>query len=222
MPERAHLQKQVTTSLHPTPCCADHQAFVRHSGASLAAPRSPLFSHQGGRRKRHMRALVRSQRVDLSLRSPTTLTMLRTHQHWLPVVLWMGFIFVMSTDLGAFEHTSRIIEPLLRWLYPGISPEAVGLVHLLIRKGGHFSEYAVLALLVRRAAGLSLPPGSTGLKVAGLALLVAAAYAATDELHQSFVPGRTASLVDVLIDTSGAFAALAVASLWKGRRGRTI
>src|SRR5476651_839744 len=73
--------------------------------------------------------------------------MLRAHKHWLPVILWMGFIFVMSTELGSFAHTSRIIEPLLRWLYPGISAKTVDLVHLLIRKGGHLTEYAVLALL---------------------------------------------------------------------------
>ncbi|MDI1321017.1 MAG: VanZ family protein, partial [bacterium] len=48
-----------------------------------------------------------------------------------------------------------------------------------------------------------------------LALLLAAVYAATDEFHQSFVPGRTASLGDVLIDITGAFVALAVAAAWQ-------
>ena len=147
--------------------------------------------------------------------------MLRAHKPWLPVVLWMGFIFVMSTDLGSFEHTSRIIEPVLRWLFPDIAPDTVGLVQFYIRKAGHLTEYAILALLLRRAFGSSLRPGAPGYQVLGLALLVAAAYAATDEFHQSFVPGRTASPVDVLIDTTGAFTALAVAAVrkkWRPRR----
>jgi VanZ family protein len=143
--------------------------------------------------------------------------MLRAHKHWLPVILWMGFIFAMSTDLGSFAHTSRIIVPLLRWLKPDISPETIDLVQTLVRKGAHFTEYAILALLTLRAANISLQTGRTGnwAKAAGVALLVAALYAATDEWHQSFVPGRTASVYDVLIDTSGAFVALAVAALWR-------
>ncbi len=148
--------------------------------------------------------------------------MLRIHKHWLPVVLWMGFIFVLSTSLGSAEHTSMIIEPLLRWLNPDISPENIDLVHTLVRKGGHLTEYAILALLTLRATSISLRTGQTGgwYKAAGIALLVAAAYAATDEWHQSFVPGRTASVYDVTIDTSGAFIALIVAAAWRKLRTR--
>jgi len=146
--------------------------------------------------------------------------MLRSHKHWLPVILWMGFIFIMSTDLGSAEHTSRIIEPLLRWLNPEISPAAIDLVHTLVRKGGHLTEYAILALLVLRAAGISLRTrrAVNDWRAVGIALLVAAVYAATDEFHQSFVPGRTASVYDVLIDTTGAFIALAVVLLWRKLR----
>lgn len=148
--------------------------------------------------------------------------MLRTHKHWLPVILWMGFIFMMSTDLGSGEHTSRIIGPLLHWVAPDISPEAVNLVHHLVRKGAHLTEYAILALLVLRAASISLRARETGhyCRAAGVALLIAAAYAATDEFHQSFVASRGASVYDVMIDASGAFAALAVASLWRKLRSR--
>ena len=141
--------------------------------------------------------------------------MLRAHKHWLPVILWMGFIFGLSTDLGSFEHTSRFIGPFLRWLNPEISAEAVRQVQFIIRKTGHFTEYAILALLVLRALRLSKPERSF-LQTAFIALLVAAAYAATDEFHQSFVPSRGASVYDVLLDASGAFTALVVAAL--GRR----
>lgn len=146
--------------------------------------------------------------------------MLRAYRPWLPVILWMGFIFTMSTSLGTAEHTSRFIGPLLRSLLPGASPDMIDLAHFLIRKCGHLTEYAVLALLLRRAFRASLPSGGTRGQAFALALLVAAAYAATDEFHQLFVPGRTPSLGDVLIDTTGAFVALALAAAW--RRGKRL
>ncbi|MDI1336094.1 MAG: VanZ family protein [Lacunisphaera sp.] len=135
--------------------------------------------------------------------------MLRPSLRWLPAVLWMAFIFALSTGLGSAEHTARFIGPFLHWLLPHAAPETIAWLHFLIRKAGHFTEYAILALLLRRALG----PG--GGKALGLALLLAAVYAATDEFHQSFVPGRTASLGDVLIDITGAFVALAVAAAWQ-------
>ena len=140
----------------------------------------------------------------------------RAHRPWLPVAVWMGFIFVMSTDLGSAAHTSRIIEPLILWIRPNASPEEIAQVHFLVRKLGHLSEYAVLALLALRAIRLSARPVSSrwSWARAGLALLIAAAYAATDEWHQSFVPGRTAALFDVLIDSSGASAGLTLAFFW--------
>ena len=143
--------------------------------------------------------------------------MTRVTRHWLGVAIWMGLIFLMSTDLGSSAHTSRIIEPLLRWLHPGISSAALAWAHLLVRKAGHLSEYAILALLLLRAVRTSrgLAPGVWSWKTAGLALLVAAGYAATDEFHQSFVAARTASAGDVLIDSLGALFALMLVFLFR-------
>ena len=141
--------------------------------------------------------------------------MLRPSLRWLPVVLWMGFIFLMSTGLGAGEHTSRIIGPFLHWLLPQAAPETIEQAHFLIRKAGHFIEYAILALLLRRALG------GHGIRPFIVALVIATAYAATDEFHQTFVPGRTATPRDVLIDATGAFAALAVAAGGRKRRAET-
>jgi VanZ family protein len=62
----------------------------------------------------------------------------------------------------------------------------------VLRKGAHMTEYAILGLLLLRAIGRELP-----------ALAVGIGYAITDELHQSFVRGRHASPIDVLIDTVG-------------------
>lgn len=128
----------------------------------------------------------------------------------------MGVIFFVSTDFGSSENTSQILEPLLRWVNPEISGETVNQIHFLIRKGGHLSEYAILAWLALRAvrSSLRLPAGVWSWKAAGLALLVAATYAATDEFHQSFVPQRTSSPIDVMIDTTGAVIALLLAFAW--------
>jgi VanZ family protein len=120
---------------------------------------------------------------------------------WLPVVLWAIVISVLSSDAFSGEHTSGFLLPLLHTVFPGASPDTLLTMHGAIRKLAHVTEYAVLAVLVRRA--LERPERSLAV-VIGLALLLCAGYAALDELHQTFVPSRTASPVDVGIDILGA------------------
>lgn len=150
--------------------------------------------------------------------------MSRTFKYWLPVLVWMGVIFLVSTDLGSANHTSRIIEPLLRWVVPDISASAVDTAQTVIRKGGHLTEYAILALLSLRAIVLSAQSqsGHRYFRHAVIALVIAAAYAASDEFHQSFIPSRTPSVYDVMIDTTGAAVALTVATLWKKGRAKSV
>ena len=141
---------------------------------------------------------------------------------WLPVILWMALIFTGSTDRGSAGHTSGFIEPLLHWLMPGLSHESIDSLHHLIRKCAHITEYAVLGALALRA----IAPSHAGSlaekrwKIAGLALAMAALYAASDEFHQSFVPSRGASVQDVLIDTCGACVGIGVLLLWRKRHDK--
>ncbi|MHB1306963.1 MAG: VanZ family protein [Limisphaerales bacterium] len=139
---------------------------------------------------------------------------------WWPAWVWMGFIFIGSTDLLSFPRTSRFLGPWLRWLNPDITPDGIAQVQFLIRKLAHLTEYAVLALLV--TIGLSrtfrLWCLEWSARRAWMALTLCAAYAATDELHQAFVSSRTGSPVDVGIDICGA--ALALGMLWLLKRGR--
>ena len=133
-------------------------------------------------------------------------------KYWLPAFVWMCLIFLMSTDVGSAANTSRFIEPFLRWLIPNISASAIEQAHFYIRKTAHLGEYAVLGWLLWRAlrqTRLATARGSRW-KIAALALLLSAAYAATDEFHQSFVPTRTASVRDVMIDTCGSFIGLCI------------
>ena len=126
-------------------------------------------------------------------------------KYWLPLVIWLGVIFVGSTDLLSAQHTSRFVVPFLRWLNPDISWPAINTIHVVIRKLGHISEYAILALVLWRAL-CSVPTLRTKTPILfGAVLLACAVYAATDEFHQSFVGSRTSSDHDVLLDSAGAF-----------------
>lgn len=135
---------------------------------------------------------------------------------WLPVLAWMALIFIVSSRVGSTENTSRFLEPLLRWLNPLISDPTIHRVQVVIRKAGHLTEYAVLALLLWRArrAGRTNNPQSWNGKDATWAIVIAVLYAMTDELHQSFVPSRLGSGWDVLIDGVGASLGLLAAWLW--------
>src|ERR1700716_1287813 len=117
---------------------------------------------------------------------------------WVPVIAWMLLIFAGSTDALSAEQTSRFLVPFLRWLDPQISIVTIAAIHFALRKLGHLTEYAILAALLWRA----VRAGSLRQlwKPAVIALVIAGGYAALDEFHQSFVPTRTASGNDVMID----------------------
>jgi VanZ family protein len=142
----------------------------------------------------------------------------RFFKYWLPVMIWMTLIFGASTDLGRPENTSRFIRPFLLWLNPKMPEETIEKVHFVIRKTAHFVEYSILGLLLWRL--IHFDPACAGCRSREFwtALLVAALYAASDEFHQSFVPGREASVRDVLLDSCGA--GFGLAALWAGRRLR--
>jgi VanZ family protein len=123
-------------------------------------------------------------------------------RYWLPVLLWMCVIFCMSTGAFSSGETSKIIDPVIRFLLPQASGRRVDMIHSLIRKCGHLGEYFVLGLLLFRAfrkGRAELPAG----RVVLYSVIIIAFYAASDEFHQTFVYGRTPSLVDVGIDTAG-------------------
>ncbi|MFM8358492.1 MAG: VanZ family protein [Verrucomicrobiota bacterium] len=132
---------------------------------------------------------------------------------WWPALAWAGVIFYGSTEAFSARRTSRFLGPVLRWLFPGLDEATVGTVQFLVRKGWHFTEYALLALLVDRA--LRRQPAAPGspLHRAAFTFLLAAGYACLDEFHQSFHPSRQGSPVDVLIDSAGALAGLAAVHL---------
>ncbi len=108
-------------------------------------------------------------------------------------VAWMGLIFLVS----------------------GIPSEQIpdaGTWDLLVKKGGHMASYALLAVLWLRALELRFPTGPA----AQLALVITVLYAISDEYHQTFVPGRNGTAVDVLVDAAGALLGT-WGYAWRGR-----
>jgi VanZ family protein len=119
---------------------------------------------------------------------------------WLPAAAQATLIFVLSAqpDLRLAD------EPLLDFI---------------LHKAGHLAVYAILAALVAWALDL---PGAVRSRVWTVAVVACLIYAATDELHQGFVPGRHPTPVDVAIDTFGALLGLAAyAWITRNRPSRT-
>ena len=116
-------------------------------------------------------------------------------RYWLPVVLWMGLIFVISSQSKLPFALSKTVD-------------------FVIKKAGHVTEYSILAFLLWRAIsqGRGAPAPQSFGGAFGLSLL----YAISDEFHQTFVPGRTGRLTDVGFDALGALLALAL--VWRFSR----
>ena len=112
---------------------------------------------------------------------------------WLPVLLWMGFIFFLSSQPHLPRYPDHIID-------------------FLLKKVAHLFEYALLAILLHRAVG-----DESG----RWALLIGGLYALSDELHQSFVPGRNAALLDLAFDVLGVIFGLYMAKMVISPKGRS-
>jgi VanZ family protein len=118
----------------------------------------------------------------------------------------MGVIFLGSTSLGNGENTGNFLLPILKSLLPWATREQLLLLHALLRKGGHFTEYAILSWLWHRAFIFHGRSGSAAWRALGSSV----GYALFDEIHQGWTGVRGASAGDVLIDGMGAATALLV------------
>ena len=126
-----------------------------------------------------------------------------------PPLIWGALIFIGSSDLLSSSHTSSFIIRPLHVLFPSASDATLAAIHFGLRKLGHFTEYAILAWLAARALRTSSQPWARK-RWFWLALAFVICYALFDEFRQSFVPSRTSSIYDSLIDIFGGFTALLV------------
>jgi VanZ family protein len=122
---------------------------------------------------------------------------------WWPVLAVMALIFFGSAQP---KHPPPAGSGAI--YFSSLMPVFPGGWEFLVKKSGHMLAFGMLAALVARAL---LHSGLTPRRAAWLALLLAAGYALSDEFHQSFVPGRYASLIDIGFDIAGAVLATAIA-----------
>ena len=122
---------------------------------------------------------------------------------WLPVVLGLCVIAMESTAALGSDHTTGPLRAIFQAIFWPVSDASWDIIHHVIRKSGHFIGYGLLGLAWLRAWWMTLPR-SVFVQDALLALLGTAMTASADEYHQSFLPNRTSSPWDVLLDCCGA------------------
>jgi VanZ family protein len=129
---------------------------------------------------------------------------------WLPVLIGVCAIALESTPWLGSDHTSGPLRRIFEALFGQVSDAHWDLIHHYIRKSGHVIGYGLIGLTWLRAWRMSWPDVRL-LSHAGLALVGTALVASWDEWHQTFLPNRTGSPYDVLLDCCGAVAMIATA-----------
>lgn len=146
------------------------------------------------------------------------------YKAWIAAALWLLLIAIESTDLLSAGNTGRILYPIFHWL-TGVDPFTFMFWNVYIRKTGHMVGYFCLSWLLFRAWRATIPalhaPRWT-LPWARIAFFMTALVACLDEWHQTFLPSRTGSLHDVLLDSAAAFLAQVMIFAWFYFRGPQI
>ena len=138
---------------------------------------------------------------------------------WVPAVAWMGMVLLASSDPFSARNTAVVLRIVLNWSFGSVDPQTFNLVHFLVRKSAHFTEYAILSALWFRALRVHLN-SLWRIRWALLGLVISLSVAIVDEWHQSLVPSRTSSARDVLLDIAGAMFAQFL--IWYALRHREL
>ena len=138
-------------------------------------------------------------------------------EYWAPLLVWLVAIFFFSTDLFSSNETSRIIVPILTFVFPGLSPRELDVWHLVIRKLCHITEYFILAVFTYRSIRCEQPDLVQAKLKTIMFVVLAASF---DEIHQRFTAFRGSSPVDVGYDCLGAVWALWLITTYETRRLR--
>ena len=130
---------------------------------------------------------------------------------WAAVIIWMVLIFNLSSQVAEQSNqlSTGITEAIVKTIEkiaPNVEFDISGFNHI-VRKNAHFFAYLVLGILVLNAFRRN---EIYGYKNVILAIIVCILYAASDETHQLFVPGRGGQVRDVIIDSTGAGVGIAI------------
>jgi VanZ family protein len=139
---------------------------------------------------------------------------------WLPTLLLIGIVAVVSTSLFGANRTSPLLYKIYVHFFGPTTNDRWWLIHMFIRKSGHLCGYGLLSAAFFRSWWLTLRmyfasksainatlTVTLRRKAHLLAIFSTLIVAIADEIHQSFIPNRTGSAWDVLIDVSAAIAA---------------
>lgn len=118
-----------------------------------------------------------------------------TFRRWVPTLVLIAVVAALSGPAFSFVNTGHALDQIEQQLGLTLSASTSDLIHIVVRKGAHFILYGSLFLVLSRGPLRNRPM---------LAVAACIAVAALDEFHQSFLPERSASFYDVMLDTSGA------------------
>ena len=136
-------------------------------------------------------------------------------KYYLRPLLWMGLMFLFSTDAGSMAHTNALLAPVIKFFAPEISRKNLVITLITVRKLAHLVEYAILSILWFSALRQGRPGWSW--RAAAGAFAICVVYAGLDEFHQTFVLSRTPSLQDVGIDSVGALLGQGIWALFRNK-----
>lgn len=114
-------------------------------------------------------------------------------------ITWMAFIFIMSSFNST--ESSNQSNFIVNFIVDIFNINNIELLSLIIRKLAHFTEYFILGILVYNMI-------HSYNKKSYIAIIICILYAISDEIHQSFVPGRSCQILDMTIDSLGAIAGI--------------
>jgi VanZ family protein len=142
---------------------------------------------------------------------------------WWPAIVWIGLITFESTDYLSARNTANMLYDVLTRLFGEINLYDFLYWHHYLRKTGHVMGYGILGLLLLRGFRLTLATRGTWLgRAAILAWIGTAFVAAMDEWHQSFIPSRTGTVWDVLLDSTAGLTVLILSYLLLRIRSRRL
>ncbi len=135
-----------------------------------------------------------------------------TYIRWIPAIFMMVMIFAFShAPANVSSETSMALTTTLQFYareffgIESMNSVAIETMEWVVRKLAHVTEYALLSITICYAYGGMRKSTLVGmLKVVGVAIVLSALYAVTDEIHQLFIDGRSGQIKDVVIDTMGA------------------
>ena len=113
-----------------------------------------------------------------------------------------------STDLASAQHTAQVLYPVFHFVF-AVDPARFAVYNAVLRKVGHFVGYFTLSVLLFRSWRATFPRLSTRwcLQWSTMAFFSTSLVATLDEWHQTFIPSRTGTVRDVLLDSSAALVA---------------